>query len=407
MNKTIEELKTEALYLVNDSNYPARYGEIDLQNVKTQATAQHRPRKGILCRTVATGICGSDLMFIEMGQKSELEKIFPPGSRRLIIGHEGVIYVPQEKTYAVLNIRGGSGSDPSRYGDREILFEHGCYKRDGLMCKEGLFNPDMIIPVSRKFLPAKKKISLSLAKRLVFCDPYACSLFVKERVEDIALGHNYRIFRKEAGSKEKAFRLAKDKIFDRTVIFGYGTIGLMLALVLNKSFPGRKKRIVAVGRSHPDVKKVKLLKKMTDISYVQVEGSEKDQANSIIKALGGKASLFIGTSGNEIESRIAFNFGVLGHNAIYSSFSVGPPVTIDSLDFGFKNQLNYGAINYRFEHMMKASRELPDIPLDDLVEVFPLDVLKKNPTDFIKSVFSKGKDSIKTLVIWDKELISD
>ena len=104
----MDKLKTEALYMVNHKLNPARYGKIEISNTNTRASGFHRSKKGILCRTVATGICGSDLMFLNMGRRNELEKIFPPGKKRLIIGHEGVIYVPQMKRYAVLNIRGGS-----------------------------------------------------------------------------------------------------------------------------------------------------------------------------------------------------------------------------------------------------------------------------------------------------------
>ena len=51
------------------------------------------------------------------------------------------------------------------------------------------------------------------------------------------------------------------------------------------------------------------------------------------KELGGTATVFIGSSGAVIEHEIAFQYGVLGCNGIYNSFSLGPEVTVDTMPF--------------------------------------------------------------------------
>lgn len=64
------------------------------------------------------------------------------------------------------------------------------------------------------------------------------------------------------------------------------------------------------------------------------------------RKINGRATVFVGASGTDIEHKIAFEQGVLGCNGIYNSFSLGPKITFDTMPFGFKNQVILSSINF-------------------------------------------------------------
>ena len=66
---------------------------------------------GTRCRTVVAGFCGTDWELMQMGLRGELGPKFPDNQQRLINGHEGVVWVPDEHRYAVVLIRGGRVKD--------------------------------------------------------------------------------------------------------------------------------------------------------------------------------------------------------------------------------------------------------------------------------------------------------
>ena len=101
--------------------------------------------------------------------------------------------------------------------------------------------------------------------------------------------------------------------------------------------------IVFVARSKDDNPKVKFAVEKVKARYVRnVFYTEEECAEAIINSLGGKATTFIGTSGNAVESRLAFEQGVLGNNGVYNSFSLGPEIKVKTMPFGFKNHLIFG-----------------------------------------------------------------
>lgn len=52
---------------------------------------------------------------MKMGRDGKLSAKFPDGKSRLINGHEGVVWVPAEKRFAIVLIRGGDSYDHTRY----------------------------------------------------------------------------------------------------------------------------------------------------------------------------------------------------------------------------------------------------------------------------------------------------
>jgi len=395
-------LMTTGSYVVNDRERPIRFGEVEIENRETRATLKHERRKGILCHTVITGFCGSDYEFMKMGRELNFSHKFPAGKNRLINGHEGVLYVPEWKKFAVLSVRGGEAVDPSRFRDDETYFEYGCDKIDGIMSYEGFFNPDLLIPLSDKMLSSCGKIPLSLAKKLCFADPAACVLFQKERIRDLLSAHNFRLYLTEGlheeAAREKAFREG----FQRVVIFGCGGTGLPAAMLLGGDTTGS---MVVVARGSEDTRKIRFLKENTSAVYVRSNIPEEELAQKIINALGGKASLFFTASGTSLESKIAFDHGVLANNGIYVSFSVGPRLDVDTMGLGFKNQLIFGAINFRKEHMEKSVEMLRKMPLDHLVKIYPLEKFRRDPVAFYHKVYVEDKGVVKAAVLWREELI--
>ncbi len=399
-------MKTYGTYFQNDANEPVKYGEINLINPARQRLRGEMALEGIEVFPVFQGFCGTDNELMKMGRLGKLSAKFPEGEKRLINGHEGVVWVPSENRFAIVLIRGGDSWDPTRYTEDETYFEYGCDKADGLFCDKNYFNPDMLLHLPEKY-EGLKKLPLSVAKRLSFADPYACAVFQLERMEDLGEAQNFRVeMAKHKCTEAEARAKAKENIFRKTVIFGLGMTGLFIADQIRRNYP--EAEILFVGRSDANCKKVQFSKEIAKAEYLSTAGlSEDETAEKITELLGGKATMFIGTSGSNVEHRIAFEKGVLGCNGIYNSFSLGPVVSYDTMPFGFQNHLIFASINFRQSHMEKAIEVLVDSRYDEVVELIDKDEFIKDPLSaYENKIFSKGAP-LKTGVIWNKEYIEE
>ncbi len=397
-------MKTTGTYLVNDPNRPLRFGEVNLINPPRRERRGLPLRKGVKCRTVMTGFCGTDWELLQMGRRGELAPKFPPEQKRLINGHEGVVWVPDEQRYAIVLIRGGDAYDPSRFEGDESYFEYGCDRADGLMSHEDYYHPDMLLQIPEEHLPKGEKLSRQIARRLVFSDPMSCMMFQRERVEDLLVGHNWRLYAARGLDQGQAFETAIHDGFARVVIYGLGGTGILGAIAIKEKYPHAN--IVTVGRSEPGgVKDSFLAKYWEGVHYVQVREDPADTTQEVIRILGGRPRVFFGCSGNAIEAEVAFKHGLLDNNGIYASFSLGPVVSYASMPFGFKNQLIFGAINFRREHMEAAIRLLCRLPVDELTGELPLDDLAEDPIAFYHEVYRGEGRALKSTCVWDEELI--
>ena len=362
--------------------------------------------KGVEAWPVFQGFCGTDFELMKMGREGKLSAKFPEGESRLINGHEGVVWVPSENRFAIVLIRGGDSYDPTRYTEDETYFEYGCDGADGLFCDKNYFNPDMLLHLPEQY-ENLTKLPLSVAKRLSFADPYACAVFQLERMEDLGEAHNFRVkMAKHKCSEAQARAIAKEETFERTVIFGLGMTGLFIADQIRRKYKNAK--ILFVGRSDETSSKVVFSKEIASADYLCTAGlTEEQTAEKIIEMLGGRATLFAGTSGTNIEHRVAFEHKVLGCNGIYNSFSLGPKVQYDTMPFGFENHLIFASINFRQEHMEKAIEVLVDSRFDEVVELIDKDEFISDPLDaYENKIYCKGAP-LKTGVIWNKEYIAE
>ena len=399
-------MKTYATFFQNDKDKPIKYGEINLINPERQRLRGEPLYKGTEAYPVFQGFCGTDFELMKMGREAKLSAKFPEGESRLINGHEGVVWVPSENRFAIVLIRGGDSYDPTRYTEDETYFEYGCDKADGLFCDKNYFNPDMLLHLPEKY-EKLGKLPLSVAKRLSFADPYACAIFQLERMEDLGEAQNFRVeMAKHKCSEKEARRLAKENIFAKTVVFGLGMTGLFIADQIKRHHPDAQ--ILFVGRSDESCKKVTFSKEIANAEYLCTAGlSEKETAEKIIEMLGGKATMFVGTSGSNTEHRVAFEHRVLGCNGVYNSFSLGPVVSYDTMPFGFENHLIFASINFRQEHMEKAIDVLVDSRYDEVVELIDKDEFISDPLyAYENKIFCKGAP-LKTGVIWDKNYIEE
>ncbi len=397
-------MTTEGSFLVNDADRPLRFGEVDLINPPRRERRGLPEMPGALCHTVATGFCGTDWELMQMGSRGELDSKFPSGQQRLINGHEGVVWVPDEERYAIVLIRGGDSFDPSRFESDETYFEYGCDRADGLMSRDGHFHPDMLLRIPEAYLREGQPLTRELAARLIFCDPMACMLFQRERLEDLLMGHNWRVFAARGMSREEACDAAIADGFARVAIYGLGGTGILGAIAIRDRYPDA--HIITVGRSEPGgVKDAFLARHWDDIEYLQTGDDAADTAARIERALGGKPRVFIGSSGNAVEAEIAFGHGLLDNNGIYSSFSLGPTISFDTMPFGFKNHLIYGAINFRRDHMEDAIELLCRLPVDELVQEAPLADLAADPMACYQQVYRAPDRPLKTICVWDEDRI--
>ncbi|NJD02815.1 MAG: hypothetical protein FIA99_09560 [Ruminiclostridium sp.] len=397
-------MKTFATYLQNSTDEPIKSGEVEIYNIPRKRLRDEPEKDGILCRTVCTGFCGSDYELMQMGKRNELTSKFLPGTERLINGHEGVVYAPSYKKFAIVLIRGGDSFDPSRYGDDETYFEYGCDKADGLMSKENYYHPDMLLDIPDEYVN-NGKLPLSTAKRLTFSDPCACMTFQLERLEEIGSAHNYRVeTAKNKCSENEARILARRNTFKRTLVFGLGTTGIFMGELICRKYP--ESTVVFVSRSSSNSSKVAFALEKTGARYVQNNSNNGFEiACEIERQLNGKASVFIGTSGSYLEHQIAFEYGVLGNNGIYDSFSVGPDVSFKTMSFGFKNHLILGSINFRRDHMIKAIDYLCKSDFDKTVDLIGLDQLMKDPKSLYENRIFVGGAALKTAVVWAPEYV--
>lgn len=399
-------MKTYGTYFQNDKDRPIKYGEVNLINPERQRLRGEPLYKGVEAYPVFQGFCGTDFELMKMGRDGKLSKKFPEGENRLINGHEGVVWVPSENRFAIVLIRGGDSYDPTRYREDETYFEYGCDGADGLFCDKNYFNPDMLLHLPERY-KGLRKLPLSVAKRLSFADPYACAIFQLERMEDLGEAHNFRIeMAKHKCSESEARAIAKDAVFEKTVIFGLGMTGLFIADCIRRNHPDAK--ILFIGRSDEDCKKVVFSKEIASADYLCTAGlDEKETAEKIIEILGARATMFVGTSGTNIEHRVAFEHKVLGCNGIYNSFSLGPVVQYDSMPFGFENHLIFASINFRQQHMEKAIDILVDSRYDEVVELISKEEFIADPLyAYENRIFSKGAP-LKTGIIWQSEYIEE
>ncbi len=399
-------MKTFGTYFRNDKDLPIAYGEINLINPERQRLRGEPLLEGIEAYPVFQGFCGTDFELMKMGRDGKLSAKFPDGESRLINGHEGVVWVPSQNRFAIVLIRGGDSWDPTRYTEDETYFEYGCDGADGLFCDKNYFNPDMLLELPEEY-KGLKKLPLSVAKKLSFADPYACAVFQLERMEDLGEAQNFRVeMAKHKCSEAEARALAKDNIFAKTVIFGLGMTGLFIADQIRRNHPDAK--ILFIGRSEETSKKVVFSKEIANADYLcTADLSEEVTAEKIIEMLGGRATMFVGTSGTNVEHRVAFEHKALGCNGIYNSFSLGPKVQYDTMPFGFENHLIFASINFRQAHMEKAIEVLVDSRYDEVVELIDKGEFIADPLDaYENKIFCKGAP-LKTGVIWNKEYIDE
>lgn len=392
-------------YFQNDPVNPLVYGDVEITNVPRQRLRGEEVKEGVLCEPVMVGFCGTDNELMHMGSEGRLSAKFPKGTNRLINGHEGIVWVPSENRFAIVLIRGGDSYDPTRYTEDETYFEYGCDGADGLFADKQYFNPDMLLKIPDGYV-TNGKLDLSFAKKMVFPDPFSCMLFQLERMEDLGSAHNFRqTMRRLKVDEPKAREIAKNEIFDRTVIFGLGTTGMFIGDLILKAHPDAN--VLFVARSPEDSPKVTYALKTTKAGYLRNDfDSEADLAKAIIERLGGRATTFIGVSGSNVEHRIAFDEKVLGCNGIYNSFSLGPNISFDTMPFGFENHLIFGSINFRQDHMEKAIEMLAKSNYDEIVELIDKDEFIKDPMGAYKNKIYSKNAPMKTAVIWNPQYVN-
>ena len=315
-----------------------------------------------------------------------------------------MVWVPSQNRFAIVLIRGGDSIDPTRFTEDETYFEYGCDQADGLFCDSIYVNPDMLLNIPDGYV-RDGKLALSFAKKMVFPDPFACMLFQLERLEDLGSAHWFRqTARRRQCDLETARKFAADEIFARTVIFGLGTTGMFVGDVIRRAHPNAN--ILFVGRSPQDSPKVRFAMEQAKAGYVQNAFSDPSGcAKAIISALGGKATCFIGVSGTNVEHQIAFQYGALGCNGIYNSFSLGPRVSFDTMPFGFQNHLIFGSINFRQDHMEKAIQLLAKSRYDEIVGLIGKDEFTADPMDAYENRIYRKSAPMKTAVIWNKDFV--
>ena len=397
-------MKVKATYFQNDPQRPLVYGDVEIKNPLRRRLRGEAEKEGILAQTAFVGFCGTDFELMHMGQRGELGAKFPVGENRLINGHEGLVWVPAENRFAIVLIRGGNSFDPTRYTEEETYFEYGCDGADGLFSDCNYYHPDMLLQVPDGYVK-DGKMALSMAKRLVFADPYACMIFQRERMEDLGEAHNFRVKMAQYHCDEQeGRRIAREETFSRVCIFGLGTTGMFIGDLIRQKYP--KAKIVFVARSEEDSPKVSFALEKCGAEYVKNDFESKEALrDAILQKLGGTATVFIGSSGTNLDPEIAFRYGVLGCNGIYNSFSLGPTVSYNSMPFGFQNHLIFGSINFRQDHMEEAIEILARSDYDRIVELIGREEFAADPIHaYEHKIFSKGAP-LKTAVIWNEDHI--
>lgn len=397
-------MKVKGTYFQNSKEAPLVYGDVEIINPLRKKLRGLEEKEGIPAQSVFVGFCGTDFELMHMGQRLALNAKFPAGQNRLINGHEGLVWVPSQNRFAIVLIRGGDSYDPTRYTEEESYFEYGCDGADGLFSDQNYYHPDMLLQIPDGYVK-DGKIALSLAKKLVFADPFACMIFQRERMEDMGEAHSFRIKMAQYHCSEaEAREIARKDTFQRVCIFGLGTTGMFIGDLIRQKYPEAK--IVFVARSEADSPKVAFALKQAKADYVKNDFDSKEAlAEAIKEKLGGRATVFIGSSGTDVDHEIAFQYGVLGCNGIYNSFSLGPVVHFDTMPFGFQNHLIMGSINFRQDHMEEAIRILEQSNYDEIVELIDKDEFTAAPMDaYNNKIFAKAAP-LKTAVIWNEEYV--
>ena len=397
-------MKTFATYFQNDAERPLVYGEAELINPPRRRLRGEPEKTGIEAIPVFCGFCGTDLELMRMGRRGVLGPKFPAGQDRLINGHEGVVWVPSEQRFAIVLIRGGDSFDPTRYTEDETYFEYGCDGADGIFCDRGFFHPDMLLRLPPEY-EGLTKLPLSLAKRLVFSDPYACAVFQHERMCDLGAAQLFRVEMARRGcTQAEAMRIARDSVFTRTAIFGLGTTGLFIGDQIRRNHPEAK--ILFVARSAPESEKARFVTERLGCDYLSSAGmTEKETAAAIVNALGGRASVFVGASGTETEHRVAFEHRALGCNGIYNSFSLGPKIAFDTMPFGFENHLIMASINFTRAHMEQAIEILCGSAFDELTDLIDKARFTADPiAAYENEIYAPGAP-LKTAVVWNGDYL--
>ena len=120
-----------------------------------------------------------------------------------------------------------------------------------------------------------EKLPLSLAKRLVFCDPYACAVFQHERMCDIGEAQLFRvIMAKEKCEEAAARKQAVEAAFERAVIFGLGTTGLFIGDQIRRNHPEAK--LLFIARSDETAAKVRFARKYIGADYLCSAGLSEE-----------------------------------------------------------------------------------------------------------------------------------
>ncbi len=394
-------MKTTGTFFQNSKTEPLCYGEVHLINPPRKRLRGEEEKEGIEAVPVFCGFCGTDYELMQMGRRGELDAKFPAGQHRLINGHEGVVWVPSENRFAIVLIRGGDSCDPTRFTEDETYFEYGCDGADGIFADRGFFHPDMLLHLPPKYKEIKK-LPLSLAKKLVFSDPYACAVFQHERMCDIGEAQNFRVLMaKRKLTESEARKQAVEETFSRTVIFGLGTTGLFIGDQIRRHHPRAK--ILFAARSAADSEKARFVREELKSAYFSTAGlSEAQTAQALRDELGGTASVFVGTSGSETEHRVAFREGALGCNGIYNSFSLGPQVRFDTMPFGFKNQVILSSINFTRAHMQTAISLLCESQFDRLVSLIDKKTFLSDPIAAYENIIYAKGAPLKTAVVWNE-----
>ena len=393
-----------ATYFQNDPQKPLVYGPVQLENTPRMRLRGEEEKLGIEAESVFVGFCGTDHELMEMGRRGALGAKFPAGTDRLVNGHEGLVWVPSENRFAIVLIRGGNSYDPTRFTEEESYFEYGCDGADGLFSDRNFYHPDMLLQIPEGGVQDGKMV-LSMAKRLVFADPYACMIFQRERMEDLGEAHNFRVkMAQYRCSEAEARAMARADTFQRVCVFGLGTTGMFIGDLIRQKYPHAK--IVFVGRSEESSPKVAFALEKAGAEYVKNDFANHQQlADAIVEKLGGRATVFVAASGTNVDAELAFQYGVLGCNGIYNSFSLGPVVQYDTMPFGFQNHLIFGSINFRRDHMEEAIRILHSSDYDRIVELIDKDTFTADPmAAYAEKIFCKAAP-LKTAVIWKDDRI--
>ena len=75
------------------------------------------------------------------------------------------------------------------------------------------------------------------------------------------------------------------------------------------------------------------------------------------------------------------------------------------MPFGFKNQLIFGSINFRQDHMEEAIRILQNSDYDQIVELIDKEEFAQDPIDAYENKIYSKSAPMKTAVIWNENYV--